>query len=110
CDMPHADGRVLLLLLERAIERDLDACLLETEGGVEPLCAVYRRTCLEPIRAALDEGERKVTRFEGHARADGRPPRVGVLAERELPGDLRTARVALNLTTPEDVAAAGGRA
>src|SRR5260221_24295 len=44
CDMPRAEGRALLTLLEHAERHGLDACLLETEKGVEPLCAVYRRT------------------------------------------------------------------
>ena len=41
CDMPRAEGRVLLALLARAEERGLDVCLLETEKGVEPHCAAH---------------------------------------------------------------------
>ena len=104
CDMPRANARVFEALLARAVERDLDACLLETEGGVEPLFAIYRKSCLAPMRAALAAGERKVTSFEGFATADGRRVRIAVLPERDLPGDLATRGVARNLNTPEDLA------
>ena len=105
CDMPRADARVHLALLERAREKGLDACLLETPGGVEPLCAVYRRTCLEPVRAALRAGERKMTSFFRFPGASGALPRVGFLPESELPGDLAGATVALNVNTPAELAA-----
>jgi molybdopterin-guanine dinucleotide biosynthesis protein A len=103
CDMPRANGRVLLALLERAEREGLDACLLETEKGVEPLCAVYRKTCLEPVRAALAAGERKVTAFFGIAKTDRSPLIVGRLLERELPRELAAIGVALNVNTPQEL-------
>ena len=103
CDMPRAEGRVLLALLEHAEERGLDACLLETEKGVEPLCAVYHRRCLEPVRAALAAGERKVTAFFSVAKPDHTPLIVGSLLERELPDELAVLGVAVNLNTPADL-------
>jgi len=105
CDMPRADARVHLALLERAREGEFDACLLETPQGVEPLCAVYRRTCLDPVRAALRAGERKMTSFHRFRTSSGALPRIGLLPERELPGDLAGATVALNLNTPAELAA-----
>ncbi len=105
CDMPRAEARVFEALLARARERGLDACLLETEKGVEPLCAVYRSTCLEPVRAAIAAGERKVTSFRRFPTASGALPRVGVLLERELPGGLSELGVAVNLNTLEELGA-----
>jgi molybdopterin-guanine dinucleotide biosynthesis protein A len=103
CDMPRAKGRVLLALLEHAERHGLDACLLETEKGVEPLCAVYRRSCLEPVRSALAAGERKVTAFFGVAKTDHSPLIVGSLLECELPHELAVLGVAVNLNTPEEL-------
>lgn len=86
CDMPRADASTLGRLLER---EDLDVCFLRTERGVEPLCAVYRRTCLAPMRAALEAGERKVVSFLRFGRLQA--------GDRELDGG-----VAVNLNTPEE--------
>lgn len=90
CDMPRAEPSIFGELLARAERDGLDVCFLRTDRGVEPLCAVYRRTCLEPMRAALEAGERKVVsflRFEPRSNA----------GEVELePG------LALNLNTPAE--------
>jgi molybdopterin-guanine dinucleotide biosynthesis protein A len=96
CDMPRVDARVIEILHDRAKERDLDACLLATRRGVEPLCAVYRRTCLEPVRAALDAGERAMVSFHAGLR-------VETLPEWVLPAELRERRVALNVNTLVDL-------
>lgn len=38
-----------------------DACVIRRRGGeAEPLFALYRRSCLEPLTACLDEGRRAV--------------------------------------------------
>jgi molybdopterin-guanine dinucleotide biosynthesis protein A len=103
CDMPRADPRVLLAVLERAEKEDLDGCFLETANGVEPLCAVYRRTCLASMSTALASGERKITSFLRFAKASGELPRVGRLPESELPAELAGRDVARNLNTPEDL-------
>jgi molybdopterin-guanine dinucleotide biosynthesis protein A len=99
CDMPRADARVLALLLERARARDLDVCLLASPDGLEPLCAVYRASCLEPVRAALAAGERRMVAFHGRVA-------VGVLHTDELaPLGAELAGSAANLNTPEELAA-----
>jgi molybdenum cofactor guanylyltransferase len=104
CDMPHADARLFERLHARARERDLDACLYEGPSGVEPLCGVYRRSCLPAVRAALDAGERRVVAFERHPTAEGRAPRVGRLSEDELEPELAARRPSANVNTPEDLA------
>jgi molybdopterin-guanine dinucleotide biosynthesis protein A len=40
-----------------------DAVVPVVGGLPEPLCAVYRGTCLEPVRRRLEAGERKMTSF-----------------------------------------------
>ena len=65
CDMPLVGVELLETLVARAQEEDLDVCLLGTPAGLEPLCAVYSRACLAPVREALDAGERRMTSFLG---------------------------------------------
>jgi molybdopterin-guanine dinucleotide biosynthesis protein A len=101
CDMPRVDAALFRRLLREAHARELDICLLATERGPEPLCGVYHRRCLAPLRAALARGERRVTGFHDEQLAPhethGRGTRlaIGTL-------DASTERV-LNLNTPADL-------
>ena len=88
-----------------AVQSGFDACLLATGKGMEPLFAVYRKTCLEPVRAALAAGERRIISFHGLPTASGRPLRIGTLDERDLPGALVSRGVAANVNTPADLSA-----
>ena len=105
CDMPRAAPEAFLALQARAIEGGFDLCLLATEKGMEPLFAVYRRTCLEPVRSALAAGERRIVSFHGLPTAEGRPLRIGTLDERELPEGLVERGVAANVNTPAEMSA-----
>ena len=104
CDLPGVVMEVPKALLERARNEDLDACLLESRRGMEPLIAVYRSTCLAPMREALAEGLRRVDSFHARERADGVALRIGALPEGELPDEIRRLDVARNLNTPMDLA------
>ncbi len=57
CDLPSVDGPLLRALV--AGLGDAPAAALARDGapGFEPLCAVYRTSCLEPLRELLDEGQ-----------------------------------------------------
>jgi molybdopterin-guanine dinucleotide biosynthesis protein A len=94
CDMPRVTSADLAQLMRQAAEFDLDACWLETSRGAEPLCAVYSRSCLEPVRTALDAGERRMIAFHSYPVA-GRALRLAGL-------DAREAGLAQNLNTPAD--------
>ncbi|HUR27432.1 MAG TPA: molybdenum cofactor guanylyltransferase, partial [Planctomycetota bacterium] len=94
CDMPRVSTEHVQGLLERADAQDLDACWMETEAGAEPLCAVYSRACLEPVRAALDAGERRMIAFHTRSSA-GRALRLAGLRPQSL-------GLAANLNTPAD--------
>jgi molybdopterin-guanine dinucleotide biosynthesis protein A len=101
CDMPRADRGLLCAMLRRARERELDACLLESESGLEPLFGVYRTTCAAPVRAALRAGQRRVVAFHPFG-VEGRALRV----ESCLPAELvasAPADPARNLNRPEDL-------
>ncbi len=94
CDMPNATTATLVQLLERAQAEDLDVCSLATQAGLEPLCAVYSRACLEAVRAALDCGERRMVSFHAFA-SNGRALRIARVNAGEPD-------VAHNLNTPKD--------
>jgi molybdopterin-guanine dinucleotide biosynthesis protein A len=106
CDLPRVVAAVPRALLERAVSDELDVCMLASSGRREPLIAVYRRTCLEPIREAMRSGSRRVDSFHSFLRGDGLALCVGLLAEDELPEEVRLLDVSLNLNTPAQLAAA----
>ena len=94
CDMPNATTATLASLLEHAQQADLDACWLNSPAGPEPLCAAYSKNCLEPVRAALEAGERRMLAFHTYP-VSGRALRLAGL-------NLDEARLARNLNTPAD--------
>ena len=61
CDMPGLQLAWLRLLLESAAQSDaLCTLLLDSNGTMHPLCAVYRTGCLPVVQHALDEGRLKL--------------------------------------------------
>jgi len=74
CDMPSVTTDFLAALLAEA-ERSSGDCLVPAtpSGRLEPLCAVYRRGCLEPFKQALDGGVRAVVEALALVRAMPRP-------------------------------------
>lgn len=61
CDLPYLTRAWLAYLISRALASDADAALPMNVRGAEPLCAMYHKRCEPAIRAALEEGTRKVT-------------------------------------------------
>ena len=66
CDMPFMRSEFLSFLVSHA--EGWDVVIPKTAGGYEPLCAVYSKACLEPIRRQLEERRLKVTDFLGQVR------------------------------------------
>ena len=95
CDLPRIDGEVAAALLRRACERDLDACLLETARGSQPLVAVYHRRIAPAVRCVLERGDRRMVAFHGE-RLHGRALRLGTLSASDLPEGLRQAATNVN--------------
>lgn len=60
-DLPFVTVDLLRRLLE--LSAGHDAVVPMSPRGPEPLCAVYRSTCLEPIRRRLAAGDLKATSF-----------------------------------------------
>jgi molybdopterin-guanine dinucleotide biosynthesis protein A len=61
CDLPFLTSRWLDYLIGRAVESSADAVIPQSAAGAEPLCAMYRKTCVTPLLAAIARGTRKVT-------------------------------------------------
>jgi len=59
CDMPFIRSEFLSFLGAHAERWEI--VIPKTAKGYEPLCAVYSKACLEPIRRQLDKGRLKVT-------------------------------------------------
>ena len=60
-DLPFVPVALLRQLLD--LLEDHDAVVPLSPAGPEPLCAVYRASCLEAISRRLQTGERKATSF-----------------------------------------------
>jgi molybdopterin-guanine dinucleotide biosynthesis protein A len=103
CDLPRMVAEVPQALLAAAREGRVDGCLLETPRGVEPLIAVYKRTCLGPMRAALQRGERRVDSFYGGERAEEAGLVILSLAEAMISLEVAALDVACNLNTIEEL-------
>jgi molybdopterin-guanine dinucleotide biosynthesis protein A len=61
-DVPLLPGELLARLAARALESGKWASLIEADGHMQPLCAVYRAVMAEPLRLLLESGEHKVMR------------------------------------------------
>ena len=60
-DMPFISTEVIKYLAQQA--RGFDAAVPVTETGLEPLCAVYSRTCLKVIQEQIQAQRFKITDF-----------------------------------------------
>jgi molybdopterin-guanine dinucleotide biosynthesis protein A len=61
CDMPFLNVPLLRWLIDQAA--GYDAVVPQTDEEFEPLHAIYRRTCYNPIVRRLEQGDRRVISF-----------------------------------------------
>jgi len=93
CDMPFLKPKVLRAFAAWA--EGYDVAILRHNGYLEPLHGAYRRSCLQPIEAAIRAGKRRVVSFFPRVRV-----RAITLAEvAPLDPQLESFR---NLNTPEE--------
>ncbi len=104
-DMPRLNLALLRAML--SLPRDYDALLPRSEAGsarnrlnVEPLHAIYCRTCLPAIGATLAAGERKIAAFFPQVRVAYLEP--AFIARYDAAGDSFR-----NVNTPEELARLG---
>jgi len=96
CDIPFPNPSLIRLLCSQ--EQGCDAVVPVTAKGLEPLFAMYRRSCLSPMQAALEKGDfRIMTLLKQLQVLEIGPEKLGLLD----PAD----RCLLNLNTPDDYAA-----
>lgn len=102
CDMPFLNPELLRAMAGRP--RDYDVLIPRwgrsaesPPGRVEPLHAIYGRPCLEPMRALLEAGERRIVSFFPAVR-------VRYVEEDELARLDPHGRAFRNINTPQDLA------
>jgi molybdenum cofactor guanylyltransferase len=93
CDAPFIEPALIRTLLSE-ITVDVDAIVPMSGRFYEPLCAIYSKSCLAPIRDQLDRGDFKITRFYDKIRLKTIP------LETILPAEERQ-RALFNVNTPE---------
>jgi molybdopterin-guanine dinucleotide biosynthesis protein A len=102
CDLPYLTRAWLDFIVARAFASQGSAVLAMNTRGAEPLCAMYHKRCEPAIRAALENGTRKVT--------DGLK---GVLVEMIGPLEWKdfdsTGLLFKNMNSPEDYEEARAR-
>jgi molybdopterin-guanine dinucleotide biosynthesis protein A len=57
-DMPFISTSLISTIVQA--RRDADAVIPSGPRGLEPLCAVYSRSCTEPFGASLEKGNRRI--------------------------------------------------
>jgi molybdopterin-guanine dinucleotide biosynthesis protein A len=95
CDLPYLTTEWLGWMLARAMASRQQIVMPRTARGLEPLAAVYRRECAEPIAAALRRGVRKVSDALEQFRID-------FVSEGDWAHVDPTGRVLYNMNAPAD--------
>jgi molybdenum cofactor guanylyltransferase len=62
CDLPFIEPAFIRILLAE-VTPQVDAVVPTSGRFYEPLCAVYAKSCLAPIRDQLERGDYKISRF-----------------------------------------------
>ncbi|GAB4505186.1 MAG: hypothetical protein Fur0043_21810 [Anaerolineales bacterium] len=96
CDMPFASAPLLATASRLLVEEEADVVIPESEGGLEPLHAVYRRSvCLPHVAAALAAERWKVVAWFPQVK-------VRVLTDAEVQQLDPSGLAFWNLNTPEE--------
>ncbi|HSO67837.1 MAG TPA: molybdenum cofactor guanylyltransferase [Desulfatirhabdiaceae bacterium] len=95
CDTPFIQVELIKKILERMDSR-FDTIMPETQKGLEPLCAVYARSCLPRIEQALSLGQYKIQRIF-------KSQRIGRISEDIIRSIDANLTCFYNINTPEDM-------
>ena len=96
CDTPLIKTDLIATLLE-ARQPGIDVLVPQTPYGLEPLCAVYAKRCLETIENRLRRGDYRIRRFFDRVRVK----HVSEKRLRRVDPDLLSFK---NVNTPEELA------
>ncbi len=94
CDLPFVSVPLLEHLL--LVAPEADAVLPRWHGELEPLHAVYRRTCLGPIEQALAEGRQRMISFHESIR-------LHVVEEEDIAAFDPQGLTFFNVNTPDEL-------
>jgi molybdopterin-guanine dinucleotide biosynthesis protein A len=104
CDMPFASSKFIEAATRILVQEDADVVIAESDEGMEPLHAVYRRgTCVPAIEAAIEADKWKVISWFPQVK-------VRVLKPDEIKLLDPSGLCFWNLNTPEEFAEAERRA
>jgi molybdenum cofactor guanylyltransferase len=95
CDTPFLKMELVKTILEH-INSGTDVVIPRTDVGIEPLCAVYSRRCLQPVQSALDQNSLKIRSFFSKLKVKEIPETV---LRKIDPGLVSF----FNINTPEDL-------
>ena len=98
CDIPFIKKELIEILLD-SVEPGIDIVIPETSKGVEPLCSVYSKRCLNPIEEQLEKKSLKIQRMFQKVRVKKIPEDI----LRNVDPDLVSLS---NINTPDDLARA----
>ena len=107
CDMPFLNADLIRAMLARPrdydvlIPRSLRPGTTRNAFDVESLHAIYNKTCLAPIRMALESGRRQIAAFFPQVRVAYVEPEETLLYD-------PTGRSFVNVNTPDQMAEAAG--
>ncbi|ACD94879.1 molybdenum cofactor guanylyltransferase [Trichlorobacter lovleyi] len=96
CDIPFPDPELIRLIC--AASASCDAVVPATAGGPEPLFALYRKSCLPLMQAALEAGQYRINAVLGQLN-------VRTIAPEQLAKLDPGGRALLNINTPQEYAA-----
>ncbi|MBI3159901.1 MAG: molybdenum cofactor guanylyltransferase [Chloroflexi bacterium] len=99
CDMPFVHLPLMRHMLALAGQHDAVIPRWQEEEYAEPFRAVYRKTCLEPVAAAIAAGERRMISFYGSVD-------VRLLEADEVSAFDSEGLTFVNTNTPEELEAA----
>ena len=95
CDVPFLQKKVVETLLERT-SPPFDIIIPETKGGLEPLCAVYSKNCLNAITHRIERNQFKIKKMY-------RKMRMRVVSEKALKQSDPEMVSFININAPDDL-------
>ncbi len=66
CDMPFVGSELINYLKD--LTKEYDVVIPKSEKGLEPLHAFYSKSCIDPIKRALDENNLRIISFFPHVK------------------------------------------
>lgn len=84
CDMPLMKREFVKNLLEVSNREVSDNLIIPVhKKGIEPLCGIYKKSCLGQLEQSIKSGERKLTDWIEKRKKEGKVTYISVKAEEE---------------------------